>query len=692
MRPAVLALAALALFCGTIAPGAAQIDASPKVHARLIAERDAIVPGGKVSVALEQSIRPGWHTYWRNPGDAGEPTELQWKLPPGWRAGAIAWPYPQELPVGPLMNYGYEGRPWLLVDLSAPADATPGTRVALRAAASWLVCKEVCIPEDATLSLPLTISASPPAPDPKIEDAFAAARERLPVASPWFARFQSGNTIDLYIAAPQLARAGLTDAKFFPFDENAIAGIAPQQWKLAGDGIVLRLAAAKQAHGLRKLGGVVELQSRGAPTQALEISASPGPVPAADFSSGPEMTLPLALLFAVLGGAILNLMPCVLPILAMKALAIASKSGRETHEAAREGLAYGAGAVASFALFGMAVVALRAGGEAIGWGFQLQNPIAVAGFALFVFAIALNLSGVFEIPGIGAGEGLARRGGMAGSFFTGVLAVAVAAPCTAPFMAAALGFALTQTAFVALLVFIALGVGFAGPFTAIGFSPVLLRLLPKPGAWMSVFRQLLAFPMYGTALWLAWVLSFETDSGRLVVLLSAALVLAFALWIIGAAQQSGRNWSRPLVVLALAAGVAAMAVLLPLENSGSPAHARISSGAISSEPFSESRLAQLRAERRGIFVDATAAWCVTCLVNEKVALDDARVEATFRARHIAFLVADWTNRDPAVTALLSAHGHPGVPLYLYYAPGDSDAVILPQILTPGAVLAAISTP
>lgn len=684
MKRFCLALAALVLSC---AAAGAQIDSAPKVHARLLAESGEVAPGRTVTVALEQNIRAGWHTYWRNPGDAGEPTEIKWTLPAGWRAGPISWPYPQELPVGPLMNYGYAGQPWLLVNITAPADATPGTQTTLRAAASWLVCKEVCIPEDATLTLPLAVSATPRAPDPATEKLFAEARDRLPVVSPWPARFHLGNTLDLYIAAPKLA--GLADVTFFPFGQNDIKGIAPQQWKLADNGVVLRLQGGKEAQRLRTLSGVVVLRSQGAPAQALEVSASPGEVPAADFDNAPALGFVAALLFALLGGVILNLMPCVLPILAMKALAIASKAGRESAEAAHEGLAYGAGAVLSFALLGTAAIALRAGGAAIGWGFQLQNPAVVAGFALLVFAIALNLSGVFEIPGVGAGEGLARRGGVPGAFFTGVLAVAVAAPCTAPFMAAALGFALTQPTFTALPVFVALGIGFAAPFTVIGFSPAFLRLLPKPGPWMSVFRQLLAFPMYATALWLVWVLTFETDSGRLVILLAAALALAFALWVIGRAEQSGRAWSRPLAAAAFVLGVAGVAVLLPLLNSGSPARARTEASAIPSEPYSPSRLAELRAERRGAFVDATAAWCVTCLVNEKVALDDARVRTAFRERRVAFLVADWTNRDPAVTDLLATHARSGVPLYLYYAPGAADAVVLPQILTPDAVVSAI---
>jgi len=683
LRNALLVLLAL----GAAAPAAAQIDSAPKVHAQLIAEESAVAPGQTVTIALEQNIRPGWHTYWRNPGEAGEATEIAWTLPAGWHAGPIAWPYPKELPVGPLMDYGYEGRPWLLVDITAPKDAKPGTEVTLRAAVDWLVCKEICIPENTTLALPLSISATPTEPDPQLAAKFAAARDLLPVASPWPVHFKLGHALVLYVAAPKLGEAHPTDVHFFPFTEGPVKGIAPQRWQASPEGLSLRLEPGKQTRGLRALDGVLVLQTAGAPTQSLTISATPGPVP--DFTTESGLTLPLAILFAFLGGVILNLMPCVLPILAMKALAIAGKAGR-AHEASGESLAYGFGAVLSFAALGVAVVALRAGGQALGWGFQLQQPVTVAAFALLVFAVGLNLSGLFEVPGLGAGEALARRGGHAGAFFTGVLAVAVAAPCTAPFMAAALGFALTQTMVVALLVFIALGVGFAAPFVAISFSPALLRLLPKPGGWMSIFKQILAFPMYGTALWLAWVLSFQTASSGVIVLLGAALLVAFALWLVGMLQQSGRSAGGWLSWAVMVLAIVALAALLPMVSIGGASSARASAAAIPSQSYSAAKLEALRKEKRGVFVDATAAWCVTCLVNEKVALDAAGVRNAFADKHIAFLIADWTNRDPEVTQLLQAHARSGVPLYLYYAPGSTDAVVLPQILTPDTILAAIA--
>jgi thiol:disulfide interchange protein DsbD len=679
----------LALFVFAGVTGAdAQIDSAPKVHARLVAESSGVAPGKPVTVALVENIRPGWHTYWQNPGDAGQPTEIQWTLPKGWRAAGIAWPFPKELPVGPLMDYGYEGEVWLLVDITPPADAARGSMVALKAHAMWLVCKEVCIPEETTLSLLLSVTSKPRPPDRAISSAFAAARARLPVRSPWTARFGLDHTLDLFLVAPKLASANVTTAHFFPVAQGEVSGISPQKWKLLQQGLLLRLKPGKNARGLHALNGVLVIESAGAPAQALEIAAKPGGVP--DFGIDEELSLPVALVFALLGGLILNLMPCVLPILAMKALAVVSKSGRETSEVRAESLAYGVGVVLSFAALGAAVLVLRAGGHALGWGFQLQEPAAVAGFALLVFAIGLNLSGVYEIPGIGAGEALVRRGGTAGALFTGVLAVAVAAPCTAPFMAAALGYALAQTAVIAGFVFVALGIGFAAPFVAIGFWPALLRLLPKPGVWMTRFRQLLAFPMYATALWLVWVLSLESDPNHVAIALSAALVLAFALWLLGSSQDLASRRRRALASLALALVVIVFAALSPLlgtRQTGS----RSSALGIPSQPYTETRLNALREEKRAVFVDATAAWCVTCLVNEQVALDRAAVRDAFAEKRISLLVADWTSRDPEVTALLQKHARSGVPLYLYYSPGAADAVVLPQILTPDSVLQTINS-
>ena len=684
-------LLAIALLLSALGAARSQIDSAPKVQARLIAETGEIAPGGTVAVALDQNIRPSWHTYWINPGEAGLPTELKWSLPSGWRAGAIEWPYPKRLPVGPLMNYGYEGKVWLLTKVTAPRNAKPGDIVNLKVAASWLVCQEVCIPEDRTLTVPLTVTASPTPPYATIAEQFAAARAKIPSASPWPATFHLGDQLDVFLASPALAKAQLKDATYFPLASGAIIDFAPQTFATVDNGLVLHLKPTKKPKIGNALSGVVVLTSADGSVQALTVNAKPGTVPSASKGGAntAEISLALAMLFALLGGIILNLMPCVLPILAMKALAIANTAHGNRREATIESFAYGIGAVLSFAALGLAIVVLRASGEAIGWGFQLQSPVAVAGFALLVFVVGLNLSGVFEVPGVGAGEGLARRGGPVGAFFTGVLAVAVAAPCTAPFMAAALGYALAQSAAVALLVFIALGIGFAAPFVLTGISPAISRWLPKPGVWMQRFRQFLAFPMYATALWLVWVLSFETDNAHLLLMLALALLVSFTLWIFGSTQGRGVR-ARAIGWLALIGGAVATWLLLGEIGAGAIAsHATADVSSIPSQPYSTTALTSLRAQHRAVFVNATAAWCITCLVNEKAAFSSEDVRDAFTRKHIAYLVADWTNRNPEITALLSAHGRSGVPLYLYFKPDASDPEVLPQVLTPGEVLKAI---
>jgi thiol:disulfide interchange protein DsbD len=686
----VLLVILIALFA---APAVAQIDSAPKVQARLIGEAGEVAPGGTLSVALEQDIRPGWHTYWLNPGEAGLPTTIDWSLPAGWHAGAIQWPYPKRLPVGPLMDYGYEGKPWLLTAIAVPKNAVPGTIVTLKAHASWLVCQNVCVPEDQTLSLPVSVSAVPAAPYATVEEQFAAARAKIPAASPWPVTFHAGGDLDLFVASPSLAKAQLTDATFFPVDEGVVTGMAPQRIGTAATGMVLRLRPGKEAAGAKTVSGVLVLTSADGSVQALSVDAKPGAVPPARFGAAAnDSGLALALLFAFLGGLILNLMPCVLPILAMKALAIASKAHGDKREATREGFAYGTGAIASFVALGLAIVALRAGGAAVGWGFQLQEPAAVAAFALLIFAVGLNLSGVFEFSGgIMAGDALTRRGGVTGSFFTGVLAVAVAAPCTAPFMAAALGYALTQSAATSLLVFLALGLGFALPFVLIGLSPGLLAFLPKPGGWMLRFKQLLAFPMYGAAAWLVWVLTQEAGSTGLVAILAGMIALAFAAWAWSASREADGSWRTVGGVFAGLGLIAALAVLPLVHSDGAAATPVAGSGSgLASEPYSAARLAQLRAAKQPVFVDATAAWCITCLVNEKVALSGAAVREAFARKHVTYLVADWTSRNAEITALLEANGRSGVPLYLYYAPG-ADAAVLPQVLTEGDVLKAIGS-
>jgi thiol:disulfide interchange protein DsbD len=460
----------------------------------------------------------------------------------------------------------------------------------------------------------------------------------------------------------------------------------------ASNGLVLRMTPGKYfAKRGGALEGVLVLASADGSIQPLQVKALPGPIPPATFvtQEKTEIGLLLALVFAFVGGLILNLMPCVLPVLAMKAFALSSQAGRDRAEAVRESLTYGIGAILSFLGLGALLIILRAGGQSIGWGFQLQEPVVVGAFALLMFGVGLNLSGVFEFAAFGGGEGLTRRGGEVGSFFTGVLAVAVAAPCTAPFMAAALGYGLTQPASVSLAIFFVLGFGFAAPFVLVGISPAVMRALPKPGPWMVRLKQGLAFAMYGTAAWLVWVLAQQTGANAVAGALAAMIATGFAAWVWGASRSAsprGRGIGALITLLALLVALSCLALLRSIPAT---AASSINVTGLVSQPYSQARLASLRAANRAVFVNVTAAWCITCLVNDEAALSGAQVRRAFAQNHVVYIVADWTRRSPEITALLAEHGRSGVPLYLYYAPGAVEPKVLPQILTEGAVLAAL---
>ena len=447
--------------------------------------------------------------------------------------------------------------------LKVPDNAKPGDIIVLKAAVDWLACKDVCVPEDATLNLPLKIGDT--TFNFNVARDFALARSLLPLTSPWKVTYALGTTLDIYAAAPALAKAHPVEVVFFPEKSNILDGDAQQKLDFTKDGLVLRLKlASKTTKVAGPLVGVLVLKSSDGSTQALNVSASSRPMPDLAASSGQVdagipagVTLLVAILSAFVGGLILNAMPCVLPILAIKALALVGHNGRGQREASREGLAYSAGAILSFLAFGLMIVLLRQGGAAVGWGFQLQNPIAVAGFALLIFAVGLNLSGVFEVGSIALGDSLANRSGSLGAFFTGVLAVAVAAPCTAPFMAAALGFALTQSLAAAMMIFLSLGIGFALPFLILALWPRTLAFLPKPGRWMLRLKQFLAFPMYAAAAWLAWVLAQQAGPSGMAVLLIAMVALSLAVWLWNVTRDLSVRWRG-------AGAVAAFAILIAI--------------------------------------------------------------------------------------------------------------------------------
>ncbi|MGA0602895.1 protein-disulfide reductase DsbD family protein [Caulobacter sp. KR2-114] len=688
----VLVLASLFAFA---APAAAAPVQAQHLTADLVAQTTSATPGGTLWVAVTQKIDKGWHTYWRNPGDAGEATKITWTLPPGASAGDIVWAAPKRLPVGPIMNYGYEGDVVLPVPIKVPADARPGQTLSLKAAVAFLVCADVCVPADANLSLDVPIASASGGRDPTGGVLIDAALAAAPKPQGLTASFQASPTqVRLAIAGAALKGAADRDAYFYPYDDKLIDHARPQAVDRGPEGLTLALApgyAFTQGKAPGQAVGVLAADGK-----AYEITATPGPPPAGTSGLGPPqgaaagpaasgpMALPLYMAFAFLGGLILNLMPCVFPVLSLKAASLAGHGGEPT--AAREhGLAFLGGVMATFLGLAGLLLALRAGGASAGWGFQLQSPAVVAGLCLVMLAAALNMSGLYEIGTSvqGLGQGLAGRGGLIGAAFTGVLAVVVAAPCTAPFMAGALGYALTQPAAVGLAVFAALGLGFAAPFTLLAFSPRLIRRLPRPGPWMEALKKTLAFPMYAAAAWLAWVLASLAGSDGLKLIFAAAVVLAFGAWVYGAAQRRRMAGGRATGLYALAGLAAALsvgAVAVEAEPKAAPP-----------EPWSPERVAELQAQGKPVFVNFTAAWCVTCQVNEQVAFSSGDVARAFKRSGAVYLVADWTRPDARIAKALAEHGRAGVPLYLVYGAGGGEPRVLPQLLTPALVAGALDS-
>jgi len=657
--------------------------ASPRATVTIIADHAAIAPGQPFRLALRQRLAPGWHTYWVNPGDAGQPPEVSLTLPEGATAQPMRFPAPERIPYGPLVNFGYEGEPVFTIPVTPPATLRPGDTFSVTAEANWLVCERICIPEEGVFRLDIPVEAAP-RPASATAALFIAAEAAEPREASFTARLGfDGPRGAIEVAGPGIAPGAVRDAFFFPVEWGVINNAAPQALVVRDGAFTLALARGQAEALPARVEGIVAITDAAGVRGAYRVSSTPGPVPLA------ARGLPLwqAALFAALGGLILNLMPCVFPILAMKAVAIARLSGAAQGAVRAHAASYTAGVVLSFLALGALLVALRAAGGVAGWGFQFTAPAFVAGMAWLMLAVGLNLSGVFAIGGpISAGGSLAAKGGHAGSFFTGALAVLVATPCTAPFMAAAIGAALAMGTAEALTVFAALGLGMALPYALLGVAPGLARLLPRPGPWMERLKQGLAFPMYGAAAWLVWVLAEQAGPSAVLMVLAGGVLIAFGAWAWGIAQGSGGRIGR---VAGAAALVGALA-LLPLVQGATPAAARAADAG--TEPWSEARVAALRAEGRPVFVNLTAAWCITCKVNERVAIATDGVQRAFADRNIAYLVGDWTRGDAAITALLRAHQREGVPLYLFYPARGGAPVVLPQILTEGIVLQAIASP
>ncbi len=721
MIPLARLFAAL-LGLATLAVAHAQPVRVDNAEAELVAATDAVVPGQPLTVGLRLKHDPHWHTYWTVPGDSGLPTTLTWQLPAGFAAGPIEWPVPRRLPLGPLVNFGYEDEVLLPVQVSVPAQVPAGPMLQLAARADWLICKDVCIPggADLTLALPVRSEAGPS----RHAALFAATRAQIPQP---LTLEQATATIEVArIRFAHKTTGELRQLEFFPLDEARIEPSAPQTLRNEQGVAALYLAAAQPVAGeFKQLKGV--LVANGGPAAAdkggwagvIDVALVPGTVAqvaavagnAIDSRSAApgrgsilsaaiapvSMTFWFALVGAFIGGLILNLMPCVFPVLSLKLVSLlqhqrAEDAAHLSHPTLRaHGAAFAAGVVLCFVLLAALLIALRAAGEQLGWGFQLQTPWVVASLTVLFFIIGLNLLGTFEFS---FGGGLANSDAaqklsadrLSGSFGTGALAVVIAAPCTAPFMGAALGYAVTQPAPIALAVFAMLGVGMATPYVALTFTPALLRRLPRPGVWMQRFKQVMAFPMFATCVWLIWVLAQQVDVDAVALVLAGLVLAAMAAWALGLAQTGARRWR--WVALAVAP-LALYAVLGPTwPGVVSPAGA-IAKAKEEWQPWTRMAQEAQIAKGKSVFVDFTAAWCVTCQANKRLVLTSSTVREAFVKHRVVLMRADWTNRDDEITRELARFDRNGVPLYVLYD-GRGGTQVLPELLSERIILDALA--
>jgi thiol:disulfide interchange protein DsbD len=701
-------------------------DPSPHSEVTLLSEVSSIAPGEPFTVGLRIQLEEGWHSYWKNPGDAGEATSIDWALPSGFEAGPIQWPYPHRVPYGPMTSYGYSDEVVHPVTITPPDTLSPGRRVTLAGQASWLVCDDICLPAKGTVQRTVSVSASPES-GPEAE-AIAAARSKRPEAvDRWTVRAaRSSGSYTLALTPPEGLQPDLEDTYFFPAEQEVLNHAAPQPLSRAGDTYLLSTQQSEYAQGpVDTLRGVVVAPEgttwdAAGDVRAMKVSvpvdstlSDIGPVAATTApSSGGGLSLPWALLFAFAGGLLLNLMPCVFPVISVKILGFVEQAGGDDRVVRRHGLLFGAGVLVSMWALAGALLAVRAAGSQVGWGFQLQSPTFVALMTLLFFGIGLNLLGVFEV-----GTRLMSLGGRlqtstasdgnVGAFMTGILATVVATPCTAPFMGAALGVALTLSTLGSLLIFTALGVGMALPYVGLSMAPRLLDRLPEPGAWMETLKQFFAFPMFATAVWLIWVFGQQTGNSGVAMLLFGLVLLGMAAWV--AHRWSDPTLSRTVTLLTRGAAIVmvAGAVGAAVIGASSGTAAASSAGASTSgegaapeaesaaaeaawTPYSSRRVDSLRAAGQAVFVDFTAAWCLTCQVNKRTVLNTDAVQEAFADRDVALLRADWTNRDSEITRALESHGRSGVPVYVLYAGDGSEPTLLPEVLTQDIVQNALN--
>lgn len=656
------------------------------VDARLTSVATQISPGSTFTLMLEHQIRPEWHTYWVNPGDSGAATEVTWRSPEDFEFGDIEWPYPEQVPYGPLMNYGYHDRVVFPIEVTAPA-SIDGSKVTFDMKGEWLVCADICIPERGELTLTVAVGDELIL-DPGLVNQAQIARQQVPQFINAKASVVEGEQIVLTVEMPGLMSERVQTVDYFPFAQALIDNPAEQVLDITEAGFDLTLTPGYDYQPGADFSGIVVIQEEAGEirTTAFEIRPGAGAGTRQEAESN-QLSLWTALLFAFIGGVILNLMPCVFPVLSIKILSL---MGETTHLKSH-GWMYVLGVVLSFVAIAALLIILRAGGAEIGWGFQLQSPWVVGSLVYLFLLVGLNLSGYFQIGTslMSFGAGSESQSGFSGSFFTGVLATLVAAPCTAPFMASAIGFALTQSNLAALLIFTSLGLGMAAPYLALCYSPALIDKLPRPGPWMERFKELLAFPLYASAIWLLWVLSLQAGADGVLVVGAGAVLLVFAIWLLKhLPNRKTLRISTQLLALLMLLTVAYSPTELELAQATIQAPETTEQPSGNFEIYSTETLAEYR-EQGPVFVNFTAAWCVTCKVNEAVALGTDETMAMLTEKSVRYLKGDWTNEDPEITRKLTEHGRSGVPLYLLYHPGQEQPVVLPQILTQDLVVSEL---
>jgi thiol:disulfide interchange protein DsbD len=709
------------LAAGLPARAASSSADADHVHVQLVVPEGYLYPGASNDAGLYFKLEPGWHIYWKNPGDAGLPPHIQWTMPKGITAGSMRFPAPKRLPLGPLMDFGYENEVLFPFNLVADKTIKAGS-VVLHANVDWLVCRASCIPGKADLETTIRIFPEEPMvaiTSPSDSALYKRLSELVPKPLPATVKALFQPIPRGFLLSVETGQRE-AEASFFPEDQDILNNPAPQRFTATANGLILDLKKdANLAANPAQLRGVLELSGG----RAYEIAALPGAVAAneaANESQNPGMgteklpsgaKAPSNSVESMYGlkpvpftrqspshaiSLFVRVSGLAFPVLFLKGLALVNSGSEERHKLRAHGLVYTAGILVSFWTLVALLLGLRAAGATLGWGFQFQSPVFLALMAGLLFFLGLSLAGQFEI-GLtltGAGDSLASKQGYTGSFFTGVLAVVVATPCTAPFMGAAIGYALSAPAAVTFAVFTALALGLAAPYVALTLQPAWTRLLPRPGVWMEILRQAISVPIFITVIWLAWVLAQAYGAGALTALLASFLLLAIAGWFLG--RWPARRWATVVATIILL-GVVALAALAPrwfavadIQADHAGMVASDSAAADGWQPWTAEAVSRYQAQGRPVFVDFTASWCLSCQVNERVALDQLSVLQAFKSANVALLRADWTRHDEAITQALTALGRSGVPAYALYAPGETSPRLLPEVLTPGIVIDALS--